>query len=231
MTSAQNEARIAASNNADLCASIMAASGARFERDERAFLCLDDPLPYYPKVVTLDPNTTDKLNTVTNGVDSVKDSFSCLDANILGLKVAFEASWIWCETKRQDMPAHWVRIESVNDLADWHAVWRGNGLPTDQVIFAPACLDDPNLVFLARRLGTTIEAGCIANLSKDAVGLSNVFSVIPKHRQLYEEALAAVSTVGDGRPVVGYEQGEDLEAARLAGFREVGRLRVLIRKP
>lgn len=237
MSSTQNEARIAASNNADLCAAILNANGKRFERDKVAFLCLDDPLPYYPKMVSLDPTATAELEARIRNkhemgqiVDSVKDSFSGMDADALGLMVLFEASWIWCDAERQNMPADWVRIDNAADLSDWHTAWSGDSSPADQMIFPSACLNDPNLAFLARRKGTTVEAGCVANLSENAVGLSNVFSVHPNQQRLFEEALPAVSAFGNGRPVVGYEQGDSLAAALSIGFREVGPLRVLLRQ-
>lgn len=237
MNSTQSEALIAASNNADLCAAIMTANGKRFERDQLAFLCLDDPLPYYPKMVSLDPNATAELEArirdthkMGQRVDSVKDSFSSMDAGALGLTVLFEASWIWCEAERQDMPRDWVRINNAADLSHWHTAWRGDGSPADQVIFPPACLNDPDLAFLARRNGTTVEAGCLANLSENAVGLSNVFSVHASQQPSFEEALSAASAFGNGRPVVGYEEGDSLAAALSIGFRKVGPLRVLLRQ-
>jgi hypothetical protein len=48
MHSTQNKAQLAANNNADLCAAIMAANEVRTERDDIAFLCIDDPLPILP---------------------------------------------------------------------------------------------------------------------------------------------------------------------------------------
>jgi hypothetical protein len=237
MNGTQNEARIAANNNADLCAAIMTANGKRFERDQLSFLCLDDPLPYYPKLISLDPNATAELqarilNThdARQRVDSVKDSFSRMNADVLGLTVLFEASWIWCEAVRQGMPSDWVRINNAADLSDWHKAWSGDDSPADQVIFPPACLNDLSLAFLARRKGTTVEAGCVANLSANAVGLSNIFSVRLSQQQLFEEALSAVSAFGKGRPVVGYEQGDSLATALSIGFRDVGPLRVLLRE-
>jgi hypothetical protein len=237
MNSTQNEARIAASNNADLCAAIMTANGKRFERDQLAFLCLDDPLPYYPKMVSLDPNATAELEARIRDphgkyhrVDSVKDSFASMDTSALGLMVLFKASWIWCEAERRDIPPGWVRIDNAADLSDWHSAWSGDNSSADQVIFPAACLNDPSLAFLARRNGTIVEAGCVANLSENAVGLSNVFSVHSSQQQLFDEALSAVSAFGGGRPVVGYEQGDSLAAALSVSFRDVGPLRVLLRR-
>lgn len=224
----QNKAQLAANNNADLCAAIMAANGVRTERDDIAFLCIDDPLPYYPKLVTLDPLATSKLNVRAKGISVIKDSFSSLDADALGLKVAFDASWIWSGAQSRELPTHWVRMDSPIGLLRWHKAWNNNN-EMDNVIFTPQCLNDPNLFFLARISGTNIEAGCLANLSTDVVGMSNVFSTQANDSRLFSEALAAVSSVGGGLPVAGYEQGDDLDCACAAGFEVVGPLRILVR--
>lgn len=229
MPDTQNQAQLAAHNNADLCAAIMAANRVRTKRDDIAFFCIDNPLPFYPKLITLDPTATSELTSRINGITGIKDSFSSLNAKALGLKVAFDASWIWREVNRQSMPSKWVHIENAHDLGEWHQAWRGEGSPTDQVIFTPECLKNPTLAFLARISGSKIEAGCIANLSENVVGMSNVFSKISNDQSLYQGALSAVSTIGNGRPVVGYEHGADLEAAISAGFNVIGPLRVLIR--
>jgi hypothetical protein len=207
----------------------MAANKLRTERDETAFICIDSPPRYYPKVVTLDPAATSKLNARIDGMSGIKDSFSCLDAGSLGLKVAFDASWIWGEPNHYAMPANWGRIETAQDLTKWHQAWEDDGSPTDSAIFTPECLENPNLAFFARLSGTTVEAGCIANLSQNVVGMSNVFSKTSKGPSLYSEAKSAVSTFGHGCPVVGYEHGTDLDAAMSAGFQAVGPLRVLVR--
>ncbi|WP_299968783.1 hypothetical protein [uncultured Roseobacter sp.] len=231
MQDAHDTAQVAAGNNADLCAAIMTAHGLRFERDASAFLCLDAPPPYYPNMITLDPAIPLAYQRKAMEVASVKDSFSSLDGAALGLQLLFEASWIWSEPKAHTMPAGWHRISTTAELSAWHSAWRGDGAASTPVIFPPACLNNPDLAFLARASGTRIQAGCIANLSEDAVGLSNVFSGAPDDGRLYPEALAAASTVGQGRPVAGYECGEDLDAARVAGFRDIGHLRVWIRPP
>ncbi|MEP5759833.1 MAG: hypothetical protein ABJ327_11130 [Litoreibacter sp.] len=228
MHSKLNKARSAARNNADLCAAIMAANEIRTERDEIAYFCIDDPPPYYPKMVTLDPEATRELNVRAKGASVIKDSFSCLDVDSLGVNVAFDASWIWCEIKQHALPANWVRIETAHDLMAWHQAWCGDDSSMDQLVFTPRCLENNSLAFLARLSGTRIEAGCIANLSEDVIGISNVFSTVLNDQSYYEEALSVVSMVGNGRPVVGYERGTSLQAATSAGFQVVGPLRVLM---
>ena len=206
----------------------MAANGLRTERDNLAYCCIDMPLPFYPKIVTLEPTATSELNARISGHSGIKDSFSCLDEIALGLRVAFDASWIWSGAQSQELSTQWVRIDSPNSLLRWHIAWNGNN-ELDQVIFPPQCLNDPNLVFLARISGTNIEAGCLANLSTDVIGMSNVFTTKESDESLYSDALTAVSSVGEGLPVVGYEKGDDLNCACTAGFQVVGPLRILVR--
>ncbi|MBV6651615.1 MAG: hypothetical protein KI789_17975, partial [Hoeflea sp.] len=70
-------------------------------------------------------------------------------------------------------------------------------------------------------------AGCIASLSDDCVGISNVFSV-SNSSEVFAQATAAVSGLAPDSPIVGYESGDDLNHARDAGFSPVGDLRILV---
>lgn len=235
MENATDAARLAAHNNADLYAAILTAHGLPFQRDEAAFVCLDDPPPYYSHITTLDPDAAaaqtafvHQLRAEGRVVRGVKDGFAMLDPDALGLRVLFDASWTWRAGRAEDMPPGWTRIGTTGDLALWHDAWRV-GCPTDHVVFPPACLDDPALAFLARRGADGIEAGCLANLSGTVVGLSNVF-VAHGVPPAYPEAARAASAFGEGRPVVGYESGPALGHARAAGFEETGPLRVLVRE-
>ena len=139
-----SQTRIAAGNNADLCAAIMGAQGLRFERDRSTFRCLDAPPPYYPQMVTLEPNLStqhilrmrDSLETRPR-ISPIKDSFADLDYAALGMAVLFEASWIWRDGGHEKAPDGWRRIRDPAELAAWQNAWRAAGSPTDQVIFPP----------------------------------------------------------------------------------------------
>lgn len=234
MTSSLSEVRIAASNNADLCAAIMAAQGVRFERDRSTFHCLDTPPPYYPQVVTLEPNLSAQhllclRESLEAGqqISAIKDSFADLDCAALGMAVLFEASWIWHDGGHEKAPDGWWQIRDPAELAAWHNAWCAAGSPTDQVIFPPALLDDPDLIFLARGSGSAIDAGCIVNLSDQVIGLSNVFTRAQDH-EVFAQATQAASSLRPGAPVVGYESGSSLAAAESVGFRNLGNLRVLV---
>jgi hypothetical protein len=60
-------------------------------------------------------------------------------------------------------------------------------------------------------------------------GILNVFKIGITARELLTSAVRAVAALRPGLPIVGYEQGEDLVAARAAGFRVLGPLRIWAR--
>jgi len=74
-----------------------------------------------------------------------------------------------------------------------------------------------------------IVAGAIANRSATVAGLTNVFSAVGDLDAAWCGSVAAVAEhVGD-LPLVGYERGDDLEAAQRYGFALLGPLRVWIK--
>ncbi|MEO0497499.1 MAG: hypothetical protein AAF141_09040 [Pseudomonadota bacterium] len=245
--SAAAKARLAAQNNADLHAAIFKAHGLRFHRDDVAFFGLDEPPPYYARLVTLDPGASAQqmaclmaASSEHGAIGPVKDSFSQLNAAQLGMEVLFEASWIWrtgdCVKVSPELQMDmgdgqlngWSKAQTATDLFEWHNAWSCSGSPTSETIFPRACLADRTLIFLARRSAGKIDAGCIANLSDRTIGLSNVFSTQAQDT-IFEEAATVVASVAPNRPIVGYESGAHFAMALSAGFEAVGALRVLIR--
>jgi hypothetical protein len=73
-----------------------------------------------------------------------------------------------------------------------------------------------------------LVAGAIGNRSQTVVGLSNLFTVSAAPDEAWAGAVATLSAVFPGLPLVGYEQGEDLVAALRAGFTSAGSLRVWV---
>ena len=97
-------------------------------------------------------------------------------------------------------------------------------------LFRPALLADPDCAILACRRDGALVGGAIAYTSDGVTGISNVFkSGLPTGRCWGGSAVRAVATLRPGLPVVGYERGEDLAAARRAGFRVLGPLRIWAR--
>ncbi|MET8752748.1 hypothetical protein ABZW32_22020 [Streptomyces sp. NPDC004667] len=193
----------------------------------------------YPDAVSLTPRAS--AAEVVAGMDtgspgcSVKDSFASLDLAPAGFEVLFEACWI----HRAPGPAgpvapgtEWSGVRTAAELEAWEAAWDG-GAGTG---LFHADLLARDLVFLAGRSGGRIVAGAVASAGGGVVGVSNLFTVDgegcdPAVRAAAVDAawaavLGAVAARWPGLPVVGYEQGEDLEAAVRAGFTPIGPLRV-----
>lgn len=76
------------------------------------------------------------------------------------------------------------------------------------------------------RVLTHGDGAVVAHRGRDVVGLSNFDA--PAER--WPGAVAAVSSAFPGKPVVGYEHGETLEAALAHGAKPLGPLRVWLRE-
>jgi hypothetical protein len=85
---------------------------------------------------------------------------------------------------------------------------------------------DPALAFLGGWDGDRIAAGAIANRSSAVIGISNVFARVGDLELAYAAAASAITEQWEPMPLVGYDHGEPLRAARRAGFQPIGELRV-----
>ena len=225
---------LAANNNADLYAAIFASQGLVFDRLPYAFVGKDRPPPFYSNLTVLAPGHCNEivlqlraLAQKFGGVIGLKDSFCELDLGANGFDTLFGASWIWREARLQDSLNAWERIEDESGLMLWEEAWKQTGSPTEQRMFKPAMHKRPEVVFLGHWVDGEIEAGCIANISENCIGISNVFSRSPSDG-LFAQAAAAVASVAPHLSIAGYESGADLEHARMAGFVTVGDLRILV---
>jgi hypothetical protein len=235
-------ARLAAANNADVYAAVFAAHGLRFHRDAGLFRAIDPPPPYYSSLTTLDPDETarqlaalDALRAEGRADLGIKDGFCRLDPDLAarGLRVLFEASWLWASAgafPQEPGAAGWERVTTSEALAAWEAAWAAAGSPTETRVFPAGVLANPALAFFGRRGGLGYDAGCIGNRSEGCTGLSNVFAPVPD-LATFAAAAGQVASLAPGEPVVGYHRGAPLEAMRRVGFREVGRLRVWVTPP
>jgi hypothetical protein len=221
-------ALVAARNNADWYAMMFDIHGLRYRRSAHAFLALDPPPPYHGWMVTLDPEAAPAHLDVISGHRcrpgfGLKDSFGCLELSDAGLVELFRADWIWAAQVPRVDTTGWVRIASPEALQRWEAAWKAGGSPMDGVQFPAALLGRSDVAVFGRSAGAGFDAGVVANLSADSVGLSNAFG---------DDAFPAAATLcagfGAGRPVVGYERGDALAAALRAGFQATGPLRVWI---
>ncbi len=96
-------------------------------------------------------------------------------------------------------------------------------------LFLPALLEDDAVLVLAGYRGDSIEAGAIANRSADVVGVSNLFSVGGDPDATWSGAVAGITALFGGLPLVGYERGDDLESAIRCGFSPLDPLRVWVK--
>lgn len=199
-------------NNAAWCEAICRAHGIAGEFGVDAWTNPRRTPPYYPDAVSLRPNAAAAgiLAAIDTGPRcSIKDSFADLDFTAAGFRVLFDAEWITCPSSPGN--SQWTVTQ---ELREWEIAWGGDG-----TLFLPDLLTQKGIAFLAAPDGT---AGCIANLTDDVVGLSNLFGP----DDVWPDAIAAVSNLFPGSPIVGYESGERLEGALRHGFSALGPLRV-----
>ena len=197
------------------------------------------PPPLYPDVVTLDPAATGaravERIALSPATASVKDSFDCLDLARVGFSPLFEAQWIIrAPQERPRAVPGWSVVGDAEGLAGWAAAWDGGQGYGE--IFRTGLLDEPDVAVLqARDRDGRVVAGAVANRSgtvAGVLGLSNVFVTEATGQgpvETWADASAAAAHHWPGLPVVGYEHGEDLDAALAQGFDTLGPLRVWVR--
>ena len=186
-------------------------------------------------MTTLDPDAEGRqmlaietLRIDRHGSFGLKDGFCRLDLEGDGFHILFEATWVWAPADRLGfaVPEEWERVEAPEDLIAWEAAWNSTS-PAVQRVFPDALLSEPEIAFFGRRSDGSFTAGCIANLSPGCVGLSNIFAT-EQDTHLYASVARLAADFGLGRPVVGYDRGESLQALLDCGFDDVGALRVWV---
>ena len=165
---------------------------------------------FYPNVVTLQPgravlaeqrDTIDLLlKSNLPGRWAVKDSFRTLDLARAGFEVLPEAG-------------------APTDIV-WQREPRGAaGLP----------FDDPDFAMFTGRRGFQIVAGGMFYRAEGVVGLSNVVADAADARAVWRSLALLSAQTFPRLPLVGYESGDELAAARDAGFEVGDKLRVWVR--
>jgi hypothetical protein len=230
--------RAAARNNAEWCASMSGSHGVTGEFGPQAWSVRVRPPLYYPDAVTLvagaDPAAlTAGIDTAAPGA-CVKDSYADLDLTAAGFQVLFEAQWIHrpaCAQSGSPSPdLVWDVVRDRDALRAWALAWDGGAGHAD--LFRPELLDDPaTLVLEGRSSDGLVAAGAVANRSDEVVGVSNVFAVDGGGDRAWPMVLDTVHRLFPGLPTVGYEHGEDLDAALRHGFEAIGPLRVWLHGP
>lgn len=221
---------MAANNNADWYSMMFDIHGLRYERSNLAFVAAEQPPPFHSTMVTLDPDTSDALlGLIPSRAEQprfgIKDSFNELRFEDLDLVELFSASWLWADQLPAADTAGWERIETPEKLERWEAAWKIGGSQTEERQFPDPILERTDVALFGRMDGIGYDAGVIANRSNDCVGVSNAFCAPDD----YPAAAALCAEFGAGLPIVGYERGDDLAAAKEAGFVTTGKLRVAVR--
>ena len=217
-------------NNARWCDAVCRSHGYPGQFTGRLWTSVRHALPFYPNAITLSPDAT--AAEVTAGQNpsrpfAIKDSFARLDLAPHGLTPLFDATWIAVPTPAGGDDPSWGAVTDRGELVRWEAAWAGGG----EVIglFQPALLDDPDCAVLACRRDGAQVGGAIAYTAGGVTGISNVFKSGIADDPLWAGAVRAIARVRPGLPIVGYERGEDLAAARQAGFTVLGPLRIWAR--
>ncbi|MGR4880976.1 hypothetical protein ACIPUC_16445 [Streptomyces sp. LARHCF249] len=222
----------AARDNAEWCDAVARGHGPAGAFAPDAWTSARRTPPLYPDAVTLAPGAS--AAALVAGIDtdgpgcSVKDSFADLDLAGDGFEVLFEARWIHRPTAAPAAGSgsrlEWSAVTDPAGLEEWEAAWDGE---RSTGLFHRA-LPSRDIVFLAGRAGDRIAAGAVAHRGSGAVvGLSNLFAHDEADTDAaWSGALDAIAARWPELPVVGYESGDDLDAAVRAGFTPLGPLRI-----
>ncbi|MFD3725503.1 hypothetical protein [Streptomyces sp. NPDC058671] len=217
-------------NNAAWCQAVCAAHGHPGTFGPRAWTSARRTPLYYPDAVTLteDADATDVLTGIdrTTPGASVKDSYARLDLAAEGFRLLFEARWIHrpAGLPRPPAPAGWHPVRTPEALAAWALAW-SDGDADEAALFRPGLLADPATTVVGGYAADgRILGGAVLSDAAGVTGVSNLFTAGDTDPS-YAWAGALAAAPG-GRPVVGYESGDDLAPALAAGFEETGPLRV-----
>jgi hypothetical protein len=224
-----SEVVAAVRNNVEWCDLVCRAHDVPTSREEGVWLARGTPPAFFPDLISEWSSVSASAvgeSLRDRAACAVKDSWATLELSGMGFVVLLTAQWIVCDLEPGDTTGlDWTGIAEPEELCQWETAAGLEGLVTARL------LADPSVrVIVARREGR-IAGGAIANASDSVVGLSNVFTVLADDLSVVWKDLPVVlHRIFPGRPLVGYEHGDDLEAARSAGFRAVGPLRVWVRR-
>ena len=221
----------AARNNAEWCDAFCRAHGVVGRFDATFWASSVRTPPLYPDAVTLAAEVDTELllaRVDTSEGCGVKDSFASLPLDTAGFRPLFQAEWIAREPAPEtpSWAPSWSAVTTDDGLGEWESSW--GDAPHGSGFFSPALLQDESIAVLARYDGDRITAGAVANRSAGVIGLSNVFDATGDLESAWRAGTTAATLLWPSLPVVGYDSGESLEAARRAGFAPVGELVVWV---
>ena len=222
----------AALNNAEWCHAFCRTHGITGRLDAAAWSSAQRTPPFYPDAVSLVPGCS--AARLVSRVDaspgcSIKDSFADLDLSGSGFEVLFTAEWL-CRDQAvaRNLSKGWLPVAGGEELERWEAAWGES--PRPRPFFRRELLTHTRIKIFARVDGARLRAGAIANRSRDVIGLTNVFDVEGDLESAWSEGASAAQALWGPMPVVGYDEGEPLEAAHRAGFKTIGSLAIWINR-
>jgi hypothetical protein len=227
----------AVANNALWCDAVCRSHGYPGAFTARWWVSAHHDLEFYPNMITLQPDAAaSEVASARTGAPTwaIKDSFASLDLAADGLTVLFEAEWI-ARAPESAAPGElggpgqsWEPVTDAGELGRWETAWAQGDRPVAP-LFRPELLADPRCAILACRRGSDLVAGVIAFTAAGVTGISNLFGAGLPAGQLAASALHGVAVLRPHLPIVGYEHGPALAAARQAGCQTLGPLRVWTR--
>jgi hypothetical protein len=229
----------AVANNARWCDAVCRSHGHPGVFTARVWISARHTLAFYPNAITLSPDVTAaETEAGRHQPYAVKDSFARLDLAGEGLEPIFDADWI-ARLPAPPEPSEdylcWDSVTGPGELAQWEAAWAGADTAvaprSRPALFRPELLADPRCAILACRREGALVAGAIIYTTGQVTGISNVFSTGLPAGLIWASAVQAVVALRPGLPLVGYERGADLAAARQAGCQVLGPLRVWASAP
>jgi len=218
----------AALNNAEWCHAFCRTHGIAGRFDAAAWSSAQRTPPFYPDAVSLVSGCS--AARVVSRVDaspgcSIKDSFADLDLSASGFEVLFTAEWLCRDQARgRNHSKGWLPLAGGKELERWEAAWGES--PEPRPFFRRELLTDTRIRIFARVDGARLRAGAIANRSRAIIGLTNVFDVEGDLEAAWSDGASAAQAIWGPMPVVGYDEGESLEAAHRAGFKTIGSLAI-----
>jgi hypothetical protein len=236
-----------AHNNAKWCHAVCRAHGIPGEFRDSLWLNRRPVPRFYSNAITLSKTegASEQLDLIqallregTLCNFSVKDSFCTLNLAPLGFQILFEATWLWRKPSRPKPTAvatgiDWIIVQDSSELARWEAAWNGlsanDPSPQPDRIFLPSLLTEQDVIFIGAYQDRRIVAGGIANRTGEVVGVSNVFVLTEDALPYWAGCVTAIMEVFPGRPLVGYERGNELAIAQQLGFEASESLRVWTR--
>lgn len=236
MPSPDDRVTLAAWNNARWCHAVCTAHGLPTRLTDELWICDGPPPRFTSRATTLGPGPAVEaalriLLAARPGLGGgIKDGFLAIDLSDLGWSELFRADWLWREPVSAGPTAlDWRRVTSPIDLAAWERAWEGGERPAGvPVQFPPSLLGDPDLAFMAGWRGDAIAVVVALNQTGPVVGVSNVAGTDATSDGGWVDLARVAARVFPGLPLVGYERGVDLDAARRHGFAAVGPLRVWV---